>query len=149
MSNHPTEPWFIGTSRITNLNICYTDSDGHEAIIASPNFNFSNHHVIARRIVACVNALAGVPTEWLEKFSIAGSENVAQENARLTKQRDELLESLEDLKREIILSDVDMDYIESHFRYWLDKASIAIDKAKGGAVNHFPDVAKMVPGGSL
>ena len=28
-------------------------------------------------------------------------------------------------------------------------AEIAIAKAKGGAVNHFPDVAKMVPGGSL
>ena len=56
MSNHPTEPWFIGTSHITNLNICYTDSDCHEAIVASPNFNFINHHAIARRIVACVNA---------------------------------------------------------------------------------------------
>lgn len=91
MSNHAKEPWFIGRSRITSLNICYTDSDGNEAIVASPNFNFSNHHEIARRIAACVNALAGVPTEWIEKFGIDGSENVAQENARLTKQRDELL----------------------------------------------------------
>ena len=51
----------------------------------------------------------------------------------LVEQRDELLAALEDLKREIILSDVDMDYIDSHFRPWLNKATLAIDNAKGGA----------------
>ena len=30
-----------------------------------------------------------------------------------------------------------------------DQIRAAIAKAKGGAVNHFPDAAKMVPGGSL
>ena len=43
----------------------------------------------------------------------------------------DLLEALQRLKTEIILSDVDMDYIESHFRPWLDKARAAISKATG------------------
>jgi len=53
---------------------------------------------------------------------------------QLVKQRDDLLAALEDLKREIILSDVDMDYIDSHFRPWLNKATLAIDNAKGDAL---------------
>lgn len=52
-------------------------------------------------------------------------------NARLIAAAPELLEALERLKCEIILSDVDMDYIESHFRPWLSKADAAIAKAKG------------------
>lgn len=50
-------------------------------------------------------------------------------NARLIAAAPELLEALEDLKREIILSDVDMDYIDSHFRPWIEKARAAIARA--------------------
>jgi hypothetical protein len=50
-----------------------------------------------RRIVACVNALSGVPTDWLENYTAGNVENVIQENARLTLQRDELLAALKDL----------------------------------------------------
>lgn len=42
----------------------------------------------------------------------------------------ELLEALECLTRELVLSDVDLDYIESHFRPWLNKAYSAVAKAK-------------------
>lgn len=52
-------------------------------------------------------------------------------NARLMAAAPELLEALERLKIEVILSDVDMDYIESHFRPWLNKAELAIAKARG------------------
>lgn len=52
-------------------------------------------------------------------------------NAKLIAAAPDLLEALETLKREIILSDVDMDYIASHFQVHLDKAAKAIAKAKG------------------
>lgn len=54
-------------------------------------------------------------------------------NARLIAAAPDLLEALEELKCELILSDVDMDYIESHFRKALDKAHTAIAKARGEA----------------
>ncbi|AWP85756.1 hypothetical protein L504_3683 [Bordetella bronchiseptica F2] len=52
-------------------------------------------------------------------------------NARLVAAAPELLEALEDLKSELVLSDVDPDYIESHFRPSLNKAAAAIAKAMG------------------
>lgn len=103
MRKHTPEPWFIGRSRITSLNVCCIDSDGNEAIVASPNFNFSNHHEIARRIVACVNACAGMETEHLENQSMLGEtlldrfNLLKSEAGKLTKQRDQLLASLKDL----------------------------------------------------
>ena len=50
-------------------------------------------------------------------------------DAKLIAAAPDLLEALEDLKREIILSDVDMAYIDSHFKPWIEKARAAIDKA--------------------
>ena len=95
MSKHTPEPWSIGTSRITSLNICAIDSDGSEAIVASPNFNFSNHHENAVRIVTCVNACAGISTAALESMPINSSYlAVVDERDQLRRQRDELLDAL-------------------------------------------------------
>tara|TARA_R110001606_G_scaffold30344_4_gene93820 strand:+ start:720 stop:1025 length:306 start_codon:yes stop_codon:yes gene_type:complete len=55
----------------------------------------------------------------------------AEANARLIAAAPDLLEALERLKIEITLSDVDMDYIESHFRPHLERAASAIAKARG------------------
>lgn len=52
-------------------------------------------------------------------------------NGHLIAAAPELLEALQALKREIVLSDVDLDYIESHFRPHIDRARAAIAKALG------------------
>lgn len=52
-------------------------------------------------------------------------------NAILIAAAPELLEALQCLKRELVLSDVDLAYIESHFRPHIDRASAAIKKALG------------------
>ncbi len=54
-------------------------------------------------------------------------------NARLIAAAPDLLDALERLKIEVVLSDVDMDYIEQHFRPHLNKAEAAIAKARGEA----------------
>ncbi|MAG68407.1 MAG: hypothetical protein CMK74_21435 [Pseudomonadales bacterium] len=43
----------------------------------------------------------------------------------------ELYVALERLKIEIVLSDVDMDYIDSHFKPHLERAEKALAKARG------------------
>lgn len=58
----------------------------------------------------------------------------ANANARIIAAAPELLEALERLVTEIILSDVDMEYIDSHFMPHIEKARAAIAKATGGAV---------------
>lgn len=59
------------------------------------------------------------------------SDEAGLANAHLIAAAPELLEALQSLKCELILSDVDMGYIESHFRPSLDKATAAIQKALG------------------
>ena len=54
---------------------------------------------------------------------------VAESKANLFCAAPDLLEALEELKCELILSDVDMSYIDSHFGKALEKAKKAIAKA--------------------
>jgi hypothetical protein len=60
----------------------------------------------ARRIVACINALQGVPTEQLEEAARAGIKDVSMGNLfssrlALQKQRDQLREALKEGRRAI------------------------------------------------
>ncbi len=62
------------------------------------------------------------------------ADNELYANARLIAAAPDLLEALERLVTEIILSDVDVDmeYIDSHFKPHIEKARAAIAKATGG-----------------
>jgi hypothetical protein len=79
--------------------------------------------------------------EWMPSFFLTVDE-IAETGLRLyangeqselvvlREQRDALLEALKDLKRELVLSDVDLDYMESHFWPWLSKAEQVIEKVE-------------------
>jgi hypothetical protein len=57
--------------------------------------------------------------------------SVKYEDMALIAAAPDLFDALSRLKTEIILSDVDMDYIESHFRPWLNNAQAVLNKALG------------------
>jgi len=70
--------------------------------------------------------------------------DVAQggEVERLRSSAPDLLEALECLTRELVLSDVDLSYMESHFRPWLNKAYSAVAKAQGVLYSPTPTPAE-------
>lgn len=88
---HTKEPWITKANEVDEH--CFeVMSDGwYVATTHDGCDGEQNAEANARRIVACVNALAGVPTEWLEGFTLSNIDNVVQENAGLKQQRDELL----------------------------------------------------------
>lgn len=69
-----------------------------------------------------------LPVAWVE---FDGKPGHHQSNANLIAAAPELLEALQNLKREVVLSDIDLAYIESHFRPHIDRARAAIAKALG------------------
>lgn len=73
----------------------------------------------------------GPELAWVGGACIGPDFHKAMANAQLMAAAPDLFEALDDLKREVVLSDIDPDYIESHFRPWLDKAYAAIAKATG------------------
>ena len=88
MSSHTKEPW---NGKRINLAVHYFESIGSEiAFTCKSDESMAN----SRRIVACVNACAGIRTEALEHRAHmlkAADDDIA----RLTAQRDELLAALQ------------------------------------------------------
>ena len=82
----------------------------------------------ARRIVACVNALVGVDTEFLERYTSMKAENVLQENARLKMHRIILLVALKSLIKS--LSDNDEEGLIEHTQPMMD-ARAAVEAVEG------------------
>jgi len=130
-SKHTQEPWIVnGTIRIESEHEHGFVNDGW--IIAE--MCGSDAKANARRIVACVNACAGIDTDTLEgEFKNLGSEyvqvvqllEVSDKRAEsIIKQRDELLEALVLAEKALAHCKPDVGYSSKH-----TAASIAINRA--------------------
>ena len=111
MTQHTTEPWKVsledstpewsvitaaGGRVVANVN----EETGPELIAGVPVMRVRPGELNARRIVACVNALRGVPTEELERHHLAHAGEV-RFRIEMTRQRDELLAALEKLSGDV------------------------------------------------
>ena len=125
MSKHAQEPCGVFQYASGDVFVSYKEASFHICEIGSED----DDSVIpdARRIVACVNACAGLPTEQLESSPPGGILNGV---AGLIAQRDELLAALE-----IIVASEEFhgDSFVCDFGTLQGVASAAIAKAKGGA----------------
>lgn len=110
MSKHTPEPWVRSSDDFIAAESDQLNNGEYVLSCFGPD-----QAANARRIVACVNACAGLPTEHLESAPLGGILNGV---AGLVSQRDELLAALEDLFHET-----------SHEN--LRKAQEVIAKAKG------------------
>ena len=163
MRKHTPGPWRVAAKALVRLDQAYLIEpvDHHNFEYGAALAATSQHD--ARRIVACVNACAGMETEHLENQSMLGEtlldrfNLLKSEAGKLTKQRDELLAalhdaatSLETIQLRSFGADSFLDDKHSMRAYAGSRAAVAREsmaKAKGGAVNHFPDAAKMAPDG--
>lgn len=129
-NKHTPEPW-----RQEGLTILC--ADGHIIFRMDVSFYLPEERKeAARRIVACVNACAGIPTDQLESGEARYVRNELADIYALEKQRDELLAALEKgghSLREISLWDktTAKDVAMAKAAYAEVKAAIA--SVKGGA----------------
>ena len=132
---HTPEPWYTDES-------CGYPCDIHDKLNGDlivrafgDQVNDVDGVANARRIVACVNACAGMQTESLESGDLIAAHR-AVINA-VTKQRDELLAALDEYinAADNIMSPKDDDDVSAMIRFGeADKtAREAIARAKGGA----------------
>lgn len=110
MSEHTKEPWqAVGTVVFMGANEGGFDIRD----CPSPEAN-------ARRIVVCVNACAGIPTEKLARIAHAIGARASELMAR-AEQRDELLATLEYLKLHRL-------WINSHAKAIIESAIVKVKK---------------------
>ncbi len=105
MKQHTNEPWHaaeIARDSDTFVKICHANGGTIAKLwIDVDDSDFSDgQRADARRIVACVNALRGVPTEELERHHLAHAGEV-RFRIEMTRQRDELLAALEKLSGDV------------------------------------------------
>ena len=106
MSNHTLEPW-------KQAGFSISAKGGHVAKVLDVYMDRSIRDANGRRIVACVNACAGIPTENLEGVNLRDkileySEtmlNAAGQGAKVTQQRDVLLAALREIAESYPVTD--------------------------------------------
>lgn len=112
MSEHTKEPWHVGDAFMVGELVggndvfpVYQGEAGEDDLLA---FAFSTED--ARRIVACVNACAGIPTELIEQGGFAAVPVATHREVK--QQRDELLAALKESQEfmEYCWRDVQMSY---------------------------------------
>lgn len=94
---HTPEPWRVsgnGTMRFIDASVCKGMS---QKVATCMRVEYGDMEANARRIVACVNACAGLDTYLLENSGDIASAAIAQAQyiQKIEKQRDMLLEALE------------------------------------------------------
>jgi hypothetical protein len=98
MNAHTKEPW---AQHVDEPDAIVAVANPHESLLTvDGDYGMAKLYNVedARRIVACVNACAGIPTEQLEQSHRNHAvTHLVEEIARLTKQRDELVKALKDL----------------------------------------------------
>jgi hypothetical protein len=106
MDKYTPEPWKVGEGRTGSLmtwpgSVIGQHESGDSMVIASCNQNFIElAFENAKRIVACVNALEGIPTEELEGWPGTMGQKAmmdAKTIASLTAERDRLREALNEV----------------------------------------------------
>ncbi len=96
---HTPEPWRIGSQ---SKDIIYLQGDEPRGELGpSGNWIDCNTAANARRIVACVNACAGIETGTLEKLGFGGARKVPPNIRKIEQQRDQLRAVLEGLLGEV------------------------------------------------
>lgn len=130
MDTHTKEPWSIDENNIHigSIATLHGDEDGYSEIWYEWHGDPISHKANARRIVACVNACAGIDTDNLEKFPGWAKQGFDQGIA-IRKQRDELLAALKAVLRVSDEAGEDDEYS----REWQDAIEVmraAIAKAE-------------------
>lgn len=90
--SHTKEPWQVYPGRTNRKNIVIENIHGDCVALVMESEDVDEAD--ARRIVACVNACAGVPTKVLEAVGRHHGFDPAEVIAEIEKQRDELLAAL-------------------------------------------------------
>lgn len=126
MSEHTKEPWRIGRPP-PNGEQTIGDEKGLMVAVATTGHGVSSK-ANARRIVACVNALENVSTEWLEAQSgiVCLGSPIKDRFLELEQQRDQLLEIMHRVEEDLIVGTSDDLTLAGHIRD-------AINSVKGGA----------------
>ena len=143
---HTPEPWVFGNGQTKQFGMCLgiglnTAPDWLVVAVVSPVESVNDvDKANARRIVACVNACAGTPTEELEIIIDAG-ETMKICFDRLTKQRDDLLAAGRDV---VNRWDSPLWKDQPHTAEFIDALREAIASVK----NHIPEAGQMVKGGA-
>jgi hypothetical protein len=123
---HTAEPWKVQKPHAGNRGFEIADSSGLNQVCQDVN------EANARRIVACVNACRGLPTDELEQRGLVQA--VGAELIELTNQRDQLLAALKNLDEAYCSFSFDMDREQRLAgRNALINARQTIAAIKGGA----------------
>jgi hypothetical protein len=105
-TEHTPEPWTTGSATESSnfgdwqARIRAKDSNGNVTVAKVLSGNGKEHdtkevaEANARRIVACVNACAGISTETLDKRGVGGLDVSSAERLSFCQQRDALAEAL-------------------------------------------------------
>lgn len=135
MSKHLSmAQWLFRVPTTDSTNAAYIFRENH----SKPDFYIANNGFEdkARRVVACLNACRGLPTNELETIGLVGA--VGTELIELQKQRDQLLAAMEQIasNRPRLMHDESQCEVLVFSRRTnpAEIARQAIDAVKGGAV---------------